>query len=195
MRKSFIFPFVCLIIFLVVYMGKTAVCLGGQQQWSIDTVKQLEEKDFSITDCEDTICLDIPFKDFHSHKVEERVDFVGWIYSGEFAYKYNRHVYGDFDIYTSNANYNLKNRNFDDRYISQITLKNANLKTLRGISLGSTLQDVINLYGEGQVQKSNSDYVIYQYRLEDRALQFKVDKEQKVAGITLLILVQTTGHE
>jgi hypothetical protein len=192
MRTSSILLIVGVLIFILVAYGeKTGTSNGTQQQITstINMVKPLEEKDFTVTDGVDIIRLDTPFKNFQSQKVEKRFHFVGWISSGNFNYKYNIHMYEDFNIYTSNANYNLKNRNFDDRYITQIMLTNAVFKTLQGISIGSALQEVISLYGEGRMQKNN-DSVVVEYLLKDMALQFTIDKEQKVTGITLLVLVK-----
>jgi len=41
-------------------------------------------------------------------------------------------------------------RNFDEYFITQITLSSSNYKTYKGISIGSDIEDIIGLYGFGE---------------------------------------------
>lgn len=155
-------------------------------------IKILEEKDFTVTDGKDSISLDTSYKNFKIDKEEKKLDnnYVGEYVSGEYTYKNFVHEYEDFSIYVSNINYNFKNRNFDEYYITQITLKNSNFKTFRGIAIGSNIEDIQKLYGNGE--KSIVDGITFlNYRLNDKELSFILDKEQKkVEGIILSIVTE-----
>lgn len=155
-----------------------------------EKIKQLDGKDFIVTDGIDTIYLDAPYKNFKTSKQEINQDnnYVGDVTSGEYKYKYYFHKYNDFVIYDSNANYNLKNRKFDEFYITQITLNNSNFKTARGISIEQNLTDVINAYGDGNQTKDNN-ITTYFYQYKDMQLSFVINQENKITGIILNISV------
>lgn len=155
-----------------------------------EKIKQLDEKDFIVTDGTDTISLDMPYKNFKTNKQEINQDnnYVGDVSSGEYIYKYYFHKFNDFVIYNSNANYNLKNRKIDEFYITQITLNNSNFKTARGISIGQNLTDVVNAYGDGEQTKDNNIItLLYQYK--DMQLSFAINQENKITGIILNVTV------
>ncbi|MDE7436544.1 MAG: hypothetical protein K2N01_12095 [Lachnospiraceae bacterium] len=102
-------------------------------------------------------------------------------------YKYFQHDYEDFDLFTSNYKYDQRDRDIDYYYIVQITLKTDALQTSRGITVGSRLQEVTALYGDG-IRIENGSYkglmdVIYEY--DGREITFLVDDEQKVVQIIL----------
>lgn len=154
-------------------------------------IKPLDVFDFIVTDTKNNIILDSPYKEFKIDRPEKELEnnYVGEIYSGEFVYKTYIHMFADFDLYVSNSNYNYKNRNFDEFYITQITLKNSNFKTSRGISIGSKAEDIINIYGLGE--KSNVDGKdVLIYTLNDMEMSFTIDENQKVQDIVLRIVVQ-----
>ncbi len=96
-------------------------------------IKPMNEDDFIVSDGNNIINLDFPFKNFKINKKEKTIEnnYVGETYLGEYIYKTYFHEYDDFDLYVSNLNYNVKNRNFDEYYITQITLKSSNFKTTR----------------------------------------------------------------
>ena len=149
--------------------------------------ESLKTEDFSVSDGKTAIILDSPFGDFKTDLPEEETgnNYVGEEYSGSFAYKVYQHSYADFDLYTSNRNFNLKGRNFDDYYIAQITLKSSNFKTYRGIAIGSDAEDVIKAYGPGE--ETNDDGMIsLLYSFEDMRLEFFI-LNQRVQNITVYI--------
>ena len=148
-----------------------------------DDFKPLKAEDFSVSDGKTAIVLDSPFEDFKTDSPEEEIgnNYVGEEYSGGFAYKVYMHVYAGFDLYTSNRNYNLKGRNFDDYYIAQITLKSPDFRTHRGIAIGSGVEELIRAYGPGE--ETNDDGVIGMvYTFEDMKLEFNI-LNQKVQNI------------
>ncbi len=151
-------------------------------------IEPIKASDFIVSDGINSIKLDSPFKDFKYHKPEEKIDnnYVGETISGEYTYKTYMHKYPDFDLYASNLNYNLKNRSFDEYYITQITLKNSIFKTARGIAISSKLENVYNAYGCGEM--SNSDGIVdIVYGFKDMELLFTIDKNQNVKEIVLMI--------
>ncbi|MCT4618358.1 MAG: hypothetical protein N4A62_03105 [Marinisporobacter sp.] len=153
--------------------------------------KVIYDDDFIVTGGKNTIVLDTLYKDFTINKKEIELEdnYVGDVSSGDYVYKYYIHKFEDFEMYVSNANYDKKNRDFNEYYISQITLINSNFKTARGISLGSSYDDVIRLYGEGIKQYEESGkFIIYQ--LNDKALSFEIDENQKIKDITLRVIVE-----
>ncbi|MDP4178465.1 MAG: hypothetical protein Q8900_09030 [Bacillota bacterium] len=154
-------------------------------------IKPLGEKDFVVTDGVDTITLDMLYKNFKTNKqeVKQDTDYVGDVTSGEYVYKYYMHAYNDFNIYISNVNYNLKNRSIDDRYITEITLKNSNFKTKRDISVSSNLEDIINAYGNGKKMIIDDNSFSESYQYKDMELTFIIDKQNKVNTIVLKINV------
>jgi len=154
-------------------------------------IKPLEALDFSVSDTKNRISLDFPYKEFKIDKPEEKIDnnYVGETYSGEFVYKIYMHKYADFDLIVSNANYNLKNRNFDEYYITQIILKNSTFKTYRGIPIGSKVEDINKAYGQGE--KSTADgKTVLNYTLNDMEMSFIIDENQKVQDVVLRIIVK-----
>lgn len=110
----------------------------------VEGIKPIDVSDFILSDGSNSIELDSLYDDFKTNELEEKVEnnYVGEIYTEEYVYKVFSHTYTDFDLYTSNSNYNLKNRDFDEYHITQITLKNSNYTTARGITIGSDLEDV-----------------------------------------------------
>lgn len=154
-------------------------------------VNPLEEKDFSIHDTKNNVILDSSYKEFKIEKPEELQDnnYVGEIYSGEIVYKVYIHKYADFNLYVSNSNYNLKNRNFDEYYITQITLKNSNFKTYRGITIGSNVEDIVKSYGSVK-ESIEDDNTVLIYTLNDMKMSFTIDGNQKVQDVVLSIVIQ-----
>jgi len=154
-----------------------------------EAIKPLTIEDFSVSDGENTIVLDFPYLDFNINLIEEEADnnYVGEINSGEFVYKVYFHNYLSFDLYTSNINYNIKNRDFDEYYITQITLKTPSFKTYRGINLGSNTEELVNLYGLGKESIVDGNTVMV-YSLKDMEMQFTIDDNNTVQIITLAVL-------
>ncbi|MDE7062694.1 MAG: hypothetical protein K2O73_05560, partial [Lachnospiraceae bacterium] len=59
------------------------------------------------------------------------------------------------------------------------------LQTSRGITVGSRLQDVTALYGDG-IQKEDGAYMKVVYEYDGKKIIFRVDDEQKVVQIFLV---------
>ena len=144
-------------------------------------------KDFTVYDgAKNFITLDSPYGAFAIDAIEETdSNYVGEIYSGELVYKVYCHNYTDFDLYTSNMNYSFKNRGFDNYYITQITLKTSMFKTHRGIAIGSSVEDLMSAYGFGEevIEDGNTNV---SYTFNDMKLQFTIDENKRIQGISLL---------
>jgi hypothetical protein len=148
----------------------------------------LEIEDFSVSDGENIISLDFPYIDFKIDLPEKEADnnYVGETYSGEYVYKYFCHIYDDFDIYVSNIDYNLNGRDFDEYYISQITLKTPAFKTHRGVVIGSNAEELTSIYGLGEMFIEDGKTILV-YALNDMKIEFTIDENQKIHGISLYI--------
>ena len=144
-------------------------------------IKPLLMEDFTVTDGINSIVLDSLFDEFKTDEIEIKHDnnYVGEIYAGDFTYKVFFHEYANFDLYTSNTNYNLKNRNFDEYHITQITLKSQKYKTNRGLTVGSDIEEIYELYGPGEV-KDRDDKTELCYTMNDMELSFIIGNDKKV---------------
>lgn len=151
-------------------------------------IKQLESEDFSVYSEKNTIELGSLFEDFieNSTEKEEGNDYVGEIYKEDQPYyKVYVHYFADFDIYISNINYDVENRDFDTYIIQQITLKTSVYKTNRDRSIGSGLNDVMNVYGEGIESVENKTRTLV-YSLGDKSISFMFNEHDMVDSITLI---------
>ena len=186
------------LVLSLAYSGNIGICHAEQKKNSsqIEITMLLQEDDFTVTGGQDRITLDDPFREFKTAKKEKSFELVGWVAAGRENYKYIVHMYPGFQIVTSNENFGLKNRKFDDRYISVIMLGNgSDYKTARGLAVGSSMQEILDAYGNGyrQMVQHESGLVI-EYGT-DKVLRFFTDKEQKVTIITLLVIVQNADKD
>lgn len=152
-------------------------------------ITQLAENDFIVTDGSNRIQLDTPFQELKINEEEETLDnnYVGEVYAGDYVYKTYFHNYPDFILYISNTNYNTKGRNFDDYYITQITLLNTNYATARGVTIGTSEDELYLAYGKGEKQENDGkEQVTYTYN--DKKLIFELDLSSKVSNIYVTVL-------
>jgi hypothetical protein len=151
-------------------------------------LKQLGDNDYSVKDIKtgDILALDTPYKDFKTPEEEIEIEnnYVGEVYSGELVYKYYLHKYKDFDLYVSNVKYNEKNRNFDEYYISQITLLTNNYETSRGLKIGDAFEKVVDNYGVGQETLFAEKFAL-KYSENGNEIIFAFD-DQKIIEIIIM---------
>lgn len=127
-----------------------------------NNISGLNDNDFVITDNIDTI-LGSKYSDFATQKVVISSSYVGEIRSeNNIIYKFFHHSYDDFDLYTSNINYDIKNHNFEEYYISQLTIKSDRFKTSRGVTIGSCENDIFEKYGRSCLIDSSKNSLVYQ---------------------------------
>jgi len=74
-------------------------------------------------------------------------------------------------------------RSVDDYIVSQITLTAADGKTVRGIHIGSTINELNKAYGSGQVENDSGEQWV-SYELGKKLLSFEL-KDSKVVKITM----------
>ena len=161
---------------------------------TINSLKSLGEEDFSVSDSKNSIQLDIPFFSLNidtpkktDENMSSHIYFVSYVYSGVYVYKVYTQEYYDITIYISNYNYNFKGRDFDDYFITQITLVNSNFKTYRGITVGSTVQEVYSKYGYTK-ESIEDDRTSLRYTLGEMMISFQIDNNQKVEAVILSII-------
>jgi len=168
----------------------SAVTVSNKEQDNnaVETIKPLEMEDFSVSDGENIISLDFPYIDFSMDLIEKEVDsnYVGEIFSGEYAYKFFCHEYDDFDLYISNINYDIKGRDFNEYFISQITLKTPAFKTKRGVEIGASAEDLAAIYGLGE-ELIEDGKTIAVYALNDMKIEFTIGENQKIQDISLCV--------
>lgn len=170
---------------------KYGIELPEKSSESEPDIQQLKVEDFKVYSEKNTIELGSLYEKFTENNTEkeEGFDYVGEIYKeNQPCYKVYNHYYADFDMYTSNLNYDVENRDFNTYIIQQITLKTPVYKTNRDISIGSGLNDVINAYGEGNETLENENRTLV-YTFGNKSIRFMFDKQDIVEGIVLVVLV------
>lgn len=109
-----------------------------------------------------------------------------FITTGSTPYKAFYRAYPDFNFITSNTNYEIKNRDFDDYRISTIKITNGRIITSRGPHIGSTRESVLNKYGHPNEEKNKK----LAYIVSDMKLDFVFNESSLVSSITLEITPQ-----
>ncbi|MCX7710600.1 MAG: hypothetical protein N2484_12235 [Clostridia bacterium] len=148
--------------------------------------KALEENDFVLSDGKNNIALDIKYENFKDYK-ETQSSFLGEFFYGDFAYRFYLHEFEGFSIYSSNARYDVKNRDFNEYYIVNVFVKDSVFKTARGISTGTGRKDVIKAYGEGKELIDKKNRIGLEYRMKEKLFLFQLDEKNQVEEITMKI--------
>lgn len=137
----------------------------------------LEEPDFTVTLNKQPVSLGQPWSDKLQVKLGKSNDdsFVGEVPFGDGNYKFYRHAFDDFDLYSANLWWDTQRRDFDSYMVSQITLRGATLHTARGISPGSSEDKVTGLYGPGEKESSDgAEWIGYQR--DNKRISFEIVK-------------------
>lgn len=100
-------------------------------------------------------------------------DFVGEVPFGDENYKFYRHIYAGFDIYSANIDWQQRGKSIDSYVIRQITLHSPTLHTARGVAPGDAKQRVIERYGAGEIDNSEGEEWIM-YSLERKNIAFDI---------------------
>ncbi len=148
-------------------------------------ISEIDNSDFILSDDNESIELDSIFSNQTTNKTEISQSYIGEVYVDEYAYKYYLHNYEGFDLYVSNAYYNLKNRNFDEYHVISIKLTKPMFKTSRGITVGNTKSEVINKYG---MSTYDSEETILTYRYKDKGIKFEFNEKDVLIAIVLGIV-------
>ena len=144
--------------------------LAGAQQG-------LEEPDFTVTLNQQPVSLGQPWSDKLQASLGKSSDdsFVGEVPFGDGNYKFYRHVFKDFDLYSANLWWDSQSRDFDSYIVAQITLRGATSHTARGIAPGSSEDNVTELYGPGEKESSDgAEWIGYQR--DNKRISFEIVK-------------------
>lgn len=89
--------------------------------------------------------------------------------------KFYSHTYKDFNVISSNVNYNKRLWSIDDDYIiSDITLTTPKYHTIRNIKVGDRKEDIINKYSNIKGSESNSKII---YNFGEMSLTFNLEND------------------
>ena len=145
----------------------------------------LANPDFSVQINKQSVALGDRWSNDVARKFELPIDghFVGEVPFDGINYKFFQHQKSGLEIFTSNLWWDKAERSVDDYIVSQITLTAVDGKTARGIHIGSTINELNNAYGSGQVENYSGEQWI-SYELGKKLLSFEV-KDSKVVKITM----------
>lgn len=145
----------------------------------------LANPDFSVQINKQSVALGDRWTNDVARKFELPIDghFVGEVPFDGINYKFFQHQKSGLEIFTSNLWWDKAERSVDDYIVSQITLTALDGKTARGIHIGSTINELNNAYGSGQVENDSGEQWI-SYQLGKKLLSFEV-KDSKVVKITM----------
>lgn len=145
----------------------------------------LANPDFSVQINKQSVALGDRWTNDVARKFELPIDghFVGEVPFDGINYKFFQHQKAGLEIFTSNLWWDKAERSVDDYIVSQITLTAVDGKTARGIHIGSTINELNNAYGSGQVENDSGEQWI-SYELGKKLLSFEV-KNSKVVKITM----------
>lgn len=115
-------------------------------------------------------------------------DFVGEVPFGDENYKFYRHVFDGFDIYSANIDWQQRGKSIDSYVIGQITLHSPTLHTARGVAPGDAKQSVIEHYGAGETANSDGEEWIM-YSLNSKNIAFDV------TGGKVKVINVSTGND
>lgn len=149
----------------------------------------LEEKDFEVSDGENTITLGILYDELNINQKEipSENTLMTEETIGEYFYKYYLNKYEDLEIISSNLNYNIYKENFDTYRIVGITLKTPLYKTNREVYVGCTEEQVKEKYGEGEYTVDDWGKESFTYRLDEKSINITYDENRKVQSIYLKV--------
>lgn len=145
----------------------------------------LANPDFSVQINKQSVALGDRWTNDVARKFELPIDghFVGEVPFDGINYKFFQHQKSGLEIFTSNLWWDKAERSVDDYIVSQITLTAVDGKTARGIHIGSTINELNNAYGSGQVENDSGEQWI-SFELGKKLLSFEV-KDSKVVKITM----------
>ncbi|WP_336210516.1 hypothetical protein [Enterobacter sp. P82] len=132
-----------------------------------------------------TVALGDRWTHYVARKIEVPVEgnFVGEVPFDGTNYKFYQHQRAGLEIFSSNLWWDKAERRVDDYIVSQITLTVADIKTPRGIHVGSTTTELNKAYGEGLVENASGERWV-SYELGKKLLSFEI-KDSKIAKITM----------
>lgn len=110
-------------------------------------------------------------------------DFAGEVPFDDENYKFYRHTYSGFDIYSANLWWDKADKSVDDYIVAQITLNSPHYTTRRGIHVGSAADEIEQLYGPTKKERSEDEEWL-SYVLAKRVISFELVND-KVASVIM----------
>lgn len=130
---------------------------------NINKTNKISKDDFFIYTTKGQVALDSSFETFYKswgqYQENQESEEHYFITTGSTPYKAFYRAYPDFNFITSNTNYEIKNRDFDDYRISTIKITNGRIITSRGPHIGSTRESVLNKYGHPNEEKNKNWHI------------------------------------
>lgn len=127
----------------------------------------LSESDFTVQLNQHPVALGQAWNDALSASLGETTydGFVGEVPFGDASYKFYRHNFDGFDIYSANLWWDDQGKSVDSYIVGQITLHSPALHTARGVGPGSTKEAIISHYGPGEIDNSDgSEWISYSFK-------------------------------
>lgn len=145
----------------------------------------LAKDDFSLQLNDQIVALGERWTPEVARKIAVSVEgsFVGEVPFDGTNYKFYQHQKTGLRIFSSNLWWDKTERSVDDYIVAQITLTAPDGKTVRGIHIGSTINELIKAYGSGQVENDSGEQWV-SYELGKKLLSFEL-KDSKVVKITM----------
>ncbi|WP_239664015.1 hypothetical protein [Enterobacter cloacae] len=162
-----------------------ALMLTCLSSYEVLAQQVLVKQDFSVQVKDHTVALGDRWTHDVARKIEVPVEgnFVGEVPFDGTNYKFYQHQRAGLEIFSSNLWWDKAERRVDDYIVSQITLTVADIKTPRGIHVGSTTTELNKAYGEGLVENDSGERWV-SYELGKKLLSFEI-KDSKIAKITM----------
>lgn len=145
----------------------------------------LAKDDFSLQLNDQIVALGERWTPEVARKIAVSVEgsFVGEVPFDGTNYKFYQHQKTGLRIFSSNLWWDKTERSVDDYIVAQITLTAPDGKTVRGIHIGSTINELNKAYGSGQVENDSGEQWV-SYELGKKLFSFEL-KDSKVVKITM----------
>ncbi|QBC02393.1 hypothetical protein EWI30_10020 [Enterobacter cloacae] len=162
-----------------------ALMLTCLSSYEVLALQVLVRQDFSVQVKDHTVALGDRWTHDVARKIEVPVEgnFVGEVPFDGTNYKFYQHQRAGLEIFSSNLWWDKAERRVDDYIVSQITLTVADIKTPRGIHVGSTTTELNKTYGDGLVENDSGERWV-SYESGNKLLSFEI-KDSKIAKITM----------
>lgn len=145
----------------------------------------LAKEDFSLQIKDQIVALGDRWTSEVARKIAVSVEgsFVGEVPFDGTNYKFYQHQKTGLKIFSSNLWWDKTERSVDDYIVAQIMLTAPDGKTVRGIYIASTINELDKAYGGGHVENDSGEQWV-SYELGKKLLSFEV-KDSKVVKITM----------
>ncbi len=152
----------------------------------------------SVSDSDFTITLGMLFEDFEYYEEELPTVIVGNCAGNIYAYgawhDVYFHPYTDLTVYTSDYNPVNHDMSGENIYIVQIDIDTSRFCTSRGITIGTTLDELMEAYQDENLVEVDQDVPVrfrYIHKEEYMCTSFYMDMEQQqVTRISLALVIK-----